>query len=312
MFNTPVLLLIFNRLETTKLVFEAIRKRQPAFLFIAADGPRTNKEGEKEITDLVRNYVIENIDWDCEVKTLFRDENLGCGRAVSEGISWFFDNVESGIILEDDCLPEASFFNFCEELLNLYKYNSQIVHISGNNFQDESTSYNCSYYYSKYPNSWGWATWKRAWKIFDLKLEKEDYDKKINSLNNFKNEKNYFKHMIKYIKAGNYYHIWDFQWLLTTNIQKGLCIVPAINLVTNIGFGEAATHTFGEPNLFLSRETFSIRFPLVHNSNFEIDVEKDKYLYFSTTYTWMHRGSSMKLFLYLKHYFNRIIKLFLA
>lgn len=217
--------------------------------------------------------------------------------------------MEQGIILEDDCLPNLSFFVFCEELLNLYKYNPQIVHISGNNFQDIQTNYNYSYYYSKYPNSWGWATWRRAWKIFDLKLEREKYNAKINSLNNFKKEHDYFKNMIQYIKAGNYHHIWDFQWLLSVNIQNGLCIVPSKNLVKNIGFGEAATHTFGDQNLFLSRETFDMSLPLVHNPIFETDVEKDKYLYFNTTYKWRQKGAAIKIFLYLKYCFNRFKKL---
>lgn len=308
MFNTPVLFLIFNRLETTRMVFEKIKEIKPRFLFVAADGPRPHKQGEVEKTKIVRDYIVSNIDWDCEVKTLFREENLGCGQAVSEGITWFFENVEQGIILEDDCLPDLSFFHFCEELLNFYKSNPQIVHISGNNFQDKVVKYDYSYYYSKYPNSWGWATWKRAWNYFDLRLEREDYKKKIKPLNNFIKEKDYVEHMIDYIKTGNFYHIWDFQWLLTTNIRKGLCIVPAKNLVTNIGFGEAATHTFGEPNLFLSRETYTISFPLVHNPVFETDIEKDKYLYFNTTYKWMRSGSSEKFFLYLKYCFNRIFK----
>lgn len=304
MFNTPVLLLIFNRLETTKLVFEAIRQRQPAFLYIAADGPRTNKEGEKEITDFIRNYVIKNIDWDCEVKTLFRQENLGCGRAVSEAISWFFENVEQGIILEDDCLPDPSFFPFCEELLHYYKKDNEIFHISGNNFQDNGAAYKYSYYYSKYPNSWGWASWRRAWKDFDFKLNHVDYKRKLQHINFFDKERKWFFDSIDDIRNGDYLHTWDFQWLLCNLNKKA--IIPSKNLVKNIGFGKDATHTFSETDSFLIRERNSIEFPLAHNPLKEYDQIKDKYLYFNTTYLWRKRGLVFKLISQTKYYIKKL------
>ena len=131
MLNTPILFLVFNRPDTTQRVFAQIRKIQPKQLFIAADGARKGKEGEQERVAQVRKLILEGIDWDCEVKTLFRDENLGCGKAVSEGITWFFKNVEQGIILEDDTLPDLSFFPFCEELLERYKDDERVAMISG-------------------------------------------------------------------------------------------------------------------------------------------------------------------------------------
>src|SRR5258705_8423153 len=135
MFNTPILFLIFNRLETTSQVFEQIKKVQPTRLFIAADGPRNDKEGEKEKCEKVRQWVLAQIDWECEVKTLFRNENLGCGRGPATAINWFFENVERGIILEDDCLPNDSFFIFCETMLKKFENDARIMHISGDNFQ---------------------------------------------------------------------------------------------------------------------------------------------------------------------------------
>ena len=132
--KTAVLFLIFNRLDTTKQVFEEIRKAKPPRLYIAADGPRENKEGEKEKVGAVRKYVLENIDWNCEVKTLFRDKNLGCGKAVSQAITWFFENEEMGIILEDDCLPSQSFFWFCEKLLKKYNKEKRIMLITGTSY----------------------------------------------------------------------------------------------------------------------------------------------------------------------------------
>ena len=133
MFNTPILFLIFNRPQTTLLVFEQIKKVQPKWLFIAADGPHIEKPGEEELCNETREIVLKGIDWDCEVKTLFRSENVGCMKGPSEAINWFFGNVEQGIILEDDCLPDSSFFTYCEQLLEEYKYNEKIITIGGTN-----------------------------------------------------------------------------------------------------------------------------------------------------------------------------------
>ena len=173
MFQTPILFLIFNRPDTTKLVFESIKRIKPAKLYIAADGARKHKVGEDLLCKETRS-IIDLIDWECEIKTLLRTENLGCKIAVSSAIDWFFENEEQGIILEDDCLPNESFFNFCEQLLNQFKENKEIMHISGNNFQDGITRGDGSFYFSKYNHIWGWATWKRAWKLYNVKLEIED------------------------------------------------------------------------------------------------------------------------------------------
>ena len=168
-FNTPILFLIFNRPDTTFKVFEEIRKIKPAKLYIAADGPRPNVIGEEEKCTASRN-IIKQVDWDCDVKTLFREKNLGCKIAVSSAISWFFENVEEGIILEDDTFPTQSFFWFCQELLDFYRNDSRIMHISGNNFQLGKIRGEGSYYFSKYNHIWGWATWKRAWRFYDVSL----------------------------------------------------------------------------------------------------------------------------------------------
>jgi len=157
--KTPVLFLIFKRLDTTKQVFEQIKKAKPPRLYIAADGPRDYVEGEAEKVKAAREYVLSNIDWNCEVKTLFREKNLGCGKAVSEAITWFFENEEQGIILEDDTVPSQSFFWFCEELLNRYKDEKKVWHIGGTNFQDGIIRGNGDYYFSALNHIWGWASW---------------------------------------------------------------------------------------------------------------------------------------------------------
>ena len=167
----PVLFLIFNRPETTIQVFSAIKKAQPNRLYIAADGPRPEYPDEVNHCKIART-IATNVDWDCEVKTLFRDQNLGCRLAVSQAIDWFFEQEPEGIILEDDCLPNQSFFWFCKELLEKYRNETRIMHIGGTNFQFGKNRTNYSYYFSRYAHIWGWASWRREWKYYDEKLKK--------------------------------------------------------------------------------------------------------------------------------------------
>ena len=266
-FNTPILFLIFNRPDTTFKVFEEIRKIKPAKLYIAADGPRPNVIGEEEKCTASRN-IIKQVDWDCDVKTLFREKNLGCKIAVSSAISWFFENVEEGIILEDDTFPTQSFFWFCQELLDFYRNDSRIMHISGNNFQLGKIRGEGSYYFSKYNHIWGWATWKRAWRFYDV------------SLNTFPIfvQRKVIKNIFRRVKAQRYWFnklkgvykknidTWDFQWAYTIWCQNGLCILPNTNLVSNIGFGDEATHTKFKisnlGNIPLGEMTFPLKHPL--------------------------------------------------
>ena len=180
--NIAVLFLVFNRLDNTKQVFEAIRQSKPPRLYIAADGARKVKDGEEKKVKSVRDYILSNIDWKCEVKTLFQDQNLGCKMAVSGGIDWFFENEEMGIILEDDCLPSIDFFIFCEEQLNRYKEDLRIGHICGCNFQGNIKRGESDYYYSKLTHVWGWASWRRVWQHYDINMKNFDSAKNIDFL----------------------------------------------------------------------------------------------------------------------------------
>jgi len=244
--NTAVLFLVFNRLDTTKQVFEAIRQAKPPRLYVAADGARANKEGEAEKAQAVRDYIMQNIDWECEVKTLFRDQNLGCKYAVSGAITWFFENEEQGIILEDDCLPSQSFFWFCEELLNRFKDDLRVWHISGNNFHfgwQRDKDY--SYYFSYYGSIWGWASWRNRWSAYSVDMNGYEEIKAKNYLNDlFGNQKEADFRYSNFDQIRNGLDTWDFQWAYTRFVNSGLSIVPSVNLVKNLGFGEDATHTF--------------------------------------------------------------------
>jgi hypothetical protein len=278
--NTPILFIIFNRKDTALRVFEMIRKIQPRTLYVAADGPRASRPGE-EIRCQETRALIGQVDWPCEVRTLFRETNLGCKKAVSGAITWFFSQVNEGIILEDDCLPDPTFFSYCENLLERYRDDRRIMHIGGVNFQDGIQRSTGSYFFSRKPQIWGWATWKRAWDL---------YDPDILSYPEFKKN-----HLIRFITRDTYQQkiflrkfdsvydhsvdTWDFQWEYTILTQNGLAITPEKNLVSNIGFGADATHTTSYHHDFADKPVESmpeIRHPIFIFSHEEADLYQFK------------------------------------
>ena len=166
----PVVLIVFNRPEVTKIVFERIRQARPGLLMLVADGPRERRQGEPDACRQVRQ-IVEHVDWPCEVLKNYSDTNMGCGARVASGIDWVFQHVEQAVILEDDCLPDPTFFRFCEELLDRYRYEERVMQISGSNFLFGRRAVEVSYYFSRYPLCWGWATWRRAWRHFDFNMQ---------------------------------------------------------------------------------------------------------------------------------------------
>ncbi|WP_343705846.1 nucleotide-diphospho-sugar transferase [Flavobacterium sp.] len=249
--KSPVLFLIFNRPDVTEQVFEQIKKMQPEKLYVAADGPRKDRLKEKELCSETRS-IIKKIDWNCEVKTLFRDENLGCKYAVSSAINWFFENEEEGIVLEDDCLPSDDFFIFCDAMLEKYRYDTRIRHIGGSNLQMGNKHGEFSYYFSNLTHVWGWASWGRAWNDYDVELSKY---KDVDAENSFKlifndpiiveSWKFIFNKMLR-----NEIDTWDYQWTITNFFNNSLSIIPNVNLISNIGFGVNATHTMNANDTF--------------------------------------------------------------
>jgi len=262
--STPILFIIFNRPDLTKRVFDRIREAQPQKLFIAADGPREYHPDDLSLS-LKAREIINEVDWECDVKTLFQNHNLGCRNAVSNAISWFFSFVEKGIILEDDCLPDISFFKFCEELLDLYKDEPLVMSIGGNNFFFKKRIMNSSYSFTKYPHIWGWATWRRSWiKFQSWNPNFDPFDYSI-----FPNisERLFWLDKINEIRTNKMDYTWDYQWSLVCMASKSLCIYPSVNLVSNIGFGVNATHTM-EVTRFANLPTAEITFPLLHPYNY--------------------------------------------
>lgn len=287
-FNIPILLLIFNRPEMTFKVFEEIRRCSPAKLFIAADGPREGIIQDKEKCSQARE-IIERVDWDCEVKTLLREHNLGCKVAVSSGIDWFFKNEEKGIILEDDALPDPTFFRFCEELLEYYKDDKRIMMISGDNFKFGRKRAEYSYYFSRYTLIWGWASWRRAWNYYDIGMklwpEVRDNNLLFNILDN-KRQVSYWSNIFE--KSYNdKINAWSYQWLFACWLQNGLTILPKANLVSNIGFGRSGTHTRSR-SILSNLETKQATFPLMYSPFVFRDIIGDKliekYLYSSSIF----------------------------
>ncbi|MBF0545913.1 MAG: nucleotide-diphospho-sugar transferase [Candidatus Riflebacteria bacterium] len=242
----PVLLMVFNRLETSRVVFEEIKKARPEKLYVACDGPRKERIGESEKVCTVREYIIKNIDWPCSVQTLFRNENLGCKTAVSGAISWFFENEEKGIILEDDTVPNQSFFNFCAELLEKYEDDHQIWHIGGINFHNGKIWGDGSYYLSAFAHIWGWASWRRAWSKYRAEVSKEDIVSALDFLGLLRMPQRtieYFAEKFEMTRQGKI-NTWDYQWNIAMWKHQKFAILPNVNLVTNIGYGMAeATHT---------------------------------------------------------------------
>ncbi len=243
-FPPPILFIIFNRIDTTEQVFEAIKKVKPERLYIAADGPRPDVQDDILQCEQTRK-ITERIDWPCQLFTLFRNENLGTKYGIVAALNWFFEHEEEGIILEHDCLPGDQFFEFCAQLLAYYRHDPRIMHITGNNLQFGQVRGNASYYFSAIPNIWGWASWRRVWNLYDTEMEKfPKFEEEKQMINVFpdKNTADWVSVMAKNIYDKKI-KTWDYPLAFAIGINNGLCIVPNVNLASNIGFGAKAIHT---------------------------------------------------------------------
>jgi cephalosporin hydroxylase/Flp pilus assembly protein TadD len=275
--KTPVCLIIFNRPDTTKKVFDAIRQAKPPKLLVIADGARADRPEEAEKCAAAR-AIINQVDWDCEVLTNYSDVNLGCRDRVASGLDWVFQLVEEAIILEDDCLPHPTFFRFCEKLLERYRHDQQIMVISGNNFQFGRRSSQYSYYFSRYNHTWGWATWRRAWQHYDNEMKLWPQVRDTNWLKDILKDdwavSSWSKSFQNVYEGG--FSIWDYRWTFACWIHQGLSILPNVNLVSNIGFGAEATHTKRVSRL-ANMQTEEMIFPLQHPSFVIRDEQADDF-----------------------------------
>lgn len=285
--KTPVCLMIFNRPDTTQQVFNTIRQVKPEKLLVIADGPRPNVNGEFQKCAATR-AIINQVDWECEVLTHYSDINLGCRHQVSSGLNWVFNTVEEAIILEDDCLPDITFFRFCEELLERYRHDPRIMAISGNNFQFGQNQQEASYYFSRYNHIWGWATWRRAWKFYDLDMKLWPTIKEKQSLQDILENPEIVAYCSRIFQAAyEGFNTWDYAWTFACWINNGLTILPHVNLVSNIGFREDATHTKRESrfaNLPRQAMGFPLRHPTVVMRNRQADDWTKKIMFSSILY----------------------------
>jgi hypothetical protein len=267
--QTPVALFVFRRPETTRRVFESISRVRPTRLLLIADGPRSDREGEADDCRQVRE-IVTKVDWPCELSTNFAENNLGCQERMISGINWVFSLVEEAIILEDDCLPDLSFFQFCQELLARYRGDSRVAAISGTNLVGKYLNTKDSYFFSQLGGNWGWATWKSEWEKFDRHIEDWPKLRKQKTLSEIFDQPktvDYWTRIFDMVYAKQGPSAWDYQWLYAHLKNNGLTVVPAVNLVKNIGFGQGATHT-DAVDVRLSPPTTAIKFPLNHPSAF--------------------------------------------
>lgn len=273
MFNTPILLIIFKRKDTALKVLDTIRNVKPRKLYIVADGWRNEEEKIKCID--TREAVLKAVDWDCDVKTLFQDKNLGCCNGVATAITWFFDNEEQGIILEDDIIAENSFFYYCEKLLNYYKDNGKIMHISGDSPLDRKVG-NASYYFATVQHCWGWASWRRAWKYYDSTMNTISYKDTKNTLKKRYKDFNIKDYWQRWFYRTADINTWDYQWTYCIIANGGICINPSLNLTSNIGFGADSTHTGDPEDENANRKTYPIDIEnIIHPKEIKCDSQAD-------------------------------------
>lgn len=279
--DTPITFIIFKRPHTTAKVFETIRQVKPKKLFVIADGPRSDREGEAEKCAATR-AIIEKVDWDCEVIKNYSEVNLGCAQRVYSGLDWVFNNVEETIVLEDDCIPHITFFQFCEELLAKYRNDSRITSIAAQNAQLGQKRTDYSYYFSSYSHCWGWASWRRAWKSYDLHIKLWQEVKKSNVLYSILNDSkavSYWESIFDSIYQNPTGITWDYQWTFACWMQGGLNIIPNVNLVKNVGLGADSTNFESSQEVsFINLPTKAMEFPLKHPPFTVRNLAADKFI----------------------------------
>ncbi len=276
--NTPIVLIIYKRPNTTRCVLDAISQVSPSHLFVIGDGPRPESPNEAEKVTATRK-LIRDVDFECEVITNYSDINLGLRRRVSSGLDWVFEQVEEAIILEDDCVPNSSFFYYCEELLDRFRNDDRILLISGDNFQQGRKRTQYSYYFSRYNHCWGWATWRRAWQHYDDSLNiwpiVRDGGWLMDILDQDRLAVRYWRDIFQCVYEGRI-DSWAYYWTFACWVQRGLTVLPNVNLVSNIGFGQGATHTLHRSrSANLPVEELDI--PLKHPPFIIRDVRADKF-----------------------------------
>lgn len=272
--ETPVILFIYNRPQATRRVFARVRQARPRELLIVADGPRAERVLDGEACAAAR-AVVEAIDWECDVARNYAPGNMGLKQRIDSGMSWAFERVDEALILEDDCLPDPSFFPFCAELLARYREDERLMSVCGSNFQFGRGAADHSYHFSRYPLIWGWATWRRAWQHYQPTMGQWPALKEAGWLNDFLSPAAARYWSYNFSKNYDNLATWDYAWIFSCWLRNGISVVPSGNLVKNIGFGEGATHTLDQESVFANLPLQTMDFPLQHPPEVRIDEEAD-------------------------------------
>ena len=272
--RSAVLMMVFNRPEPTRKVFEAVRAARPPRLYLAADGPRHDRSDDRHLCDQTR-AIVDNVDWPCKVHRLYLQRNQGCRAACSGAVSWFFENEEEGIILEDDCLPDPSFFRLCDELLPRFRDDTRVGHIAALNPVSDCLELKASYGFTVHPFVWGWASWRRAWRHYDVTMAEWPRWRASDKLSAFTYGSEQCRRY--WLRAFDATHsgcvdTWDYQWAFACWVHGLYTIVPNVNLVTNLGFARDATHTTGPAPAWLERNPAkTVPWPFNHPATVCID-----------------------------------------
>ena len=273
------MLLIYRRPELTAQVLAAIREARPQTLLVAADAPHPERKEEQELCSKAREVVMQGIDWPCRVETRFAEEHLGCRRAVAEALHWAFEGHEQLIILEDDCLPDLTFFRWCDELLVRYAEEPKIMQICGSNLTGAKPAAELSGYFSRFGPIWGWATWRRAYALYDVEMRSWPEVRGSAALKRLcpePLEAEWRKELFDSVHSGKV-DTWDYQWAYARLLNERLSVIPAVNLVQNIGFGAGATHTMAAQGLRMSLPAGTMQFPLVIPTPIKAWAEADRH-----------------------------------
>jgi hypothetical protein len=278
-FDVPVVLMIFNRPDHTRAVFESIAGLRPRRLFVIADGPRPNRPDDVQKCADSR-AILDRVTWDCDLKTNLAPRNIGCDQCIASGLNWVFAQVDRAIILEDDCVPHPTFFRFCAELLERFEDDIRVRTISGNNFLCGKARTDWSYYFSNIHSTWGWATWRRSWERVDMSMRLwptvRDDGWLMDILGHEKSVRFWATRINRTFEDG--YDVWDYQYVLSCWLDHGLAVIPNRNLVSNIGFGPDATHTPYKAQ-YLGQPREPMPFPLIHPPFMVADRVSDRETY---------------------------------
>lgn len=270
--RSAVALFVFRRPAATAAVLEVLRAVQPPVIYVVADGPRPTHPEDAEACRLTRQVVRQGIDWPCAQHHLWSESNLGCGRSVPRGLSWVFEREEQAIVLEDDCIPEPTFFPFCDTLLERYRHDPRVTQVCGSNRLLRWKEDRQSYHFGYYGSAWGWATWRRAWALFDPGMSAWGEPSLMAAIEQRIADAEEFRYFVETTELSLRWtrDIWDYRWAFAQIAQGGLTATPAVNLVRNIGFGPDATHTRRRPG-----PSINLSEPLVFPLRAPAAVERD-------------------------------------